>query len=139
MAESLNYRPSHSAVYYTPSRRVDLWRTILSVLVAMLLGIAGAVAYAKLQPDMQSLYLRGGAVFAAAFATGILGACAVYFGKVRIPTLAAFIGSIISLLVLYVMWAIWIHDVMWRINLRGAYLTYLTHPTFVVRLMREFN
>jgi hypothetical protein len=64
---------------------------------------------------------------------------AVYFGKVRLPIVAAFIGSALSLLVLYVMWAVWVHDVLGRLRVQGSYWTFIRHPVVVYRLMQELN
>src|SRR3954451_7143694 len=104
MADALNYQPSHSAVYYTEPKRVDIFRTICAALVAALVAIAGAAAYGHFEPNLDNVFVRGGAVCAAAIATGILGMLVVKVGRVRVPHIATLVGACLGLLVLYVMW-----------------------------------
>ena len=46
MSDLLNYKPSRSAVYYTPPERLDVRRTVWAFVLAAALASAGAVAYA---------------------------------------------------------------------------------------------
>lgn len=135
MAESLNYQPSHSAVYYTPPGRIDVMRTVAAALGAVIIAIVGAFAYAKIQPDLDSLIFRGVAVGAAAFATGALGMMVVHFGAIRIPVLAAFIGTILAMIVLYTMWVVWAHDVLVQMKFGVTYWAVIRHPIALYRFI----
>src|SRR5437867_618929 len=128
MADLLSYRPSNSAVYYQPPKRLDIGRTLLGFVIAAALTAAGAFLYAYLLPQLKYITLRAGAAVSAAVAVGVISVMAVRFGKVRIPMVATFIGAILALLALYVMWLTWVHDVL---NFAGARVTYtvlFTHP-----------
>jgi len=51
MAKSLNYQPSHSALYYTAPGRIDIERTILAVLGAIILLALGVAVLVALNPN----------------------------------------------------------------------------------------
>src|SRR5689334_10188753 len=69
----LSYSPRNSAVYYTPPEKIQPARAAIGFLGAAVVGIAGAILYAKLQPNLSNLFVRGGAVIAGALVTGVLG------------------------------------------------------------------
>src|SRR4051812_14153564 len=139
MFEPLNYRPSNSAVYYTAPARIDLLRTIAGTALATVFAIGGAVLYAKRLPDVSNLILRGGAVCAASISVGVIGFIAVQIGRIRIPAVAALLGVMLGLMVLYVMWLVWMHDVIWRIGLQIPYWKLVRHPIPFLRLIRSIN
>lgn len=139
MADSLNYQASHSAVYYTPPKRIDLPRTIAGTGIAAVLTIVGSIAYAKLQPNLSSIMVRGGAVFVAAFAVGVLGMIAVHVGKVRILAVAATIGAMLGLLALGVMWVVWVHDVLAHFGVQVEYWRFARRPIAFLQLIRYLN
>ena len=139
MADALNYQPSNSAVYYTPPRRIYLWRTIIAFAGAAGAAMLGAFFYARIQPELNNFYLRVGAVVAAAIAVGALGYAPVHFGKVRLPVVAAFLGAALAMLTLYVMWVTWVHDALNNWGLRVGYWPLVTHPVSLFRLIRFIN
>ena len=98
----LNYRPSTSAVYYTPPTRFDFRRTAFGLLIAATLAALGAIGYAEIQPNLQSPYLRVGGVAVASGATALLALIPTRYGRVRIRMLAAFLGATLGLFTLYV-------------------------------------
>jgi hypothetical protein len=132
----LNYQPSHSAVYYTPPRRLNVGRTLLSFAIAMFLAVIGAFAYAKIQPALHHLLLRIGQVIAGAIIAGVISMIPADFGKVRSPVLAAFMGAVLAMIVLYVMWITWIHDVLHRAGAPVEYWKLIAHPPALFRLIR---
>src|SRR5258708_38317796 len=93
----LNYRPSNSAIYYTPAQRIHLRRSVVGVALAILATTAGAFIYAKIQPTLMSTYTRAGLVVVAAVTVGLIGRRAVRYGKIRLPLVAAMIGGALSL------------------------------------------
>src|SRR5262245_16826756 len=139
MTEPRHYRPSNSAVCYTPPKRIDVGRLIVGSLIGAAGAIAGAIAYAKLQPEMSSPYLRVGAVPAASVATGTLAMFVVRFGRVRSPVMAALIGASLGLLALYVMWIFWVADVMQRSLVIVPWRVLVENPRFFFSLIRSIN
>src|SRR5438132_691581 len=124
----LNYRPSTSAVYYTPPTRFDFRRTAFGLLIAATLAALGAIGYAEIQPNLQSPYLRVGGVAVASGATALLALIPTRYGRVRIRMLAAFLGATLGLFTLYVMWLVWVHDVLLKWGVPVSYWRMLLHP-----------
>jgi hypothetical protein len=139
MTEPLQYRPSSSAVYYTPPKRRNAAKTLAGVAVGGLFVVAGAIVYAKLQPEMSSPYLRIGAVFAASVATGILAMLVVNGTNVRSQAIAALIGALFGLLALYVMWVVWICDAGRAVGVVIRWQLLVKRPRVLWFLIRQFN
>lgn len=138
MTNPLNYQPSNSAVYYTPPSRINLGRTLIGCLIAVMAIVIGSVLYAKLQPLMNSIYVRIAQVVVGAVAVGTLAMIPVRYGKIRIPLVAAFIGAGLALLAVYVMWVTWVHDVIGR-GLPLGYGALIEHPIVLLRLIHFIN
>ena len=139
MLEPLNYRPSHNATYYTPPRELDTKRVVLAWVVTALIASLGGYIYAAIQPDLDNLYLRGGASVAAAFVVGVLAIGTVRFGKVRSPIVATTLGILLALLTLYVIWLKWVHDIFHNSRLVVPYLKLIAHPLAELRIIQAFN
>jgi hypothetical protein len=139
MPESLQYQPSNSAVYYTPPQRVDVARALVGTVGAVALAIIGAILYAKFLPDVTYIVLRCGAFAGAALGAGILGMCAVHFGRVRVPVIAASIGALVGLVALYVMWVVWVHNVIARFGAVIPYWRFAVHPVALFHLVRSID
>lgn len=138
MTNPLNYQPSNSAVYYTPPSRINIGRTLVGCLIAAVAIVIGSVAYAKLQPLMNTIYVRVAQAVVGAVAVGALAVIPVWFGKVRIPIVAAFIGAGLALLAVYVMWVTWVHDEIGH-GIPLGYGTLIEHPIVLFRLIHFIN
>jgi hypothetical protein len=138
MSNPLNYQPSNSAVYYTPPSRINVPRTLIGCLIAAAAIVIGAVIYAKLQPLMNTIYVRVAQAVVGAVAVGTLAIIPVRFGKIRIPLVAAFIGAGLALLAAYVMWVTWVHDVIGH-GIPLSYGTLIAHPIVLLRLIHLIN
>lgn len=139
MSMQLNYRASNSAMYYTPERRIYLIRATLAFVVAALGAIAGGFVYARLQPNLTSPYLRVGEVAAGAVAVGLLGMIPVHYGKVRLPVVAAFMGTAIALIAVYAMWVTWVHHAFRFGAGPLGYWALARRPIVVFRLVQFIN
>jgi hypothetical protein len=139
MSVPLNYRASHSAVYYTPERRIHIGRAVAGFVAAAVGAIVGGFIYAELQPNLTNLYLRIGELVVGAVAVGLLGMGPVRFGKVRLPVLAAFMGAAIALLAIYAMWVTWVHHVFAKTGLPVGYVPLVRRPLTLFRLIRFIN
>ena len=135
----LNYRPSNSAVYYTPPKKIHLGRTLIGFLGTAVAVALGSFLYAKVQPHLLDLHVRVGAVVVAALAVGGLCVIPIRYGRVRIPLVAAFIGAVLALLSLYVMWLVWLHGVLLEWDAPIGYVDLITQPTGFMRLIRFIN
>lgn len=135
-ASLLNYRPSPSAVYYRPPKRLEFRRTLFSLVTAAVAVVVGAALYAKILPQLSHLAFRGGAVVAAAIAIGVAATAVVRYGKVCSPIVAASIGTSLSLLALYAMWVTWLHDVVAGAGGTVGYLALVRHPVPLWLLLR---
>ena len=139
MPAPLQYQPSTSAIHYTPPARIDIRRTILYFLLAALLGCTGAIIYAKILPNLSNPLLRGSAPIAAAGAMALIALIPVRSGRVRIPVAAAFLGALLALITLYVMWLVWVHDILNRWSWPVTFTDLLLHPMSFFRLIRIIN
>jgi hypothetical protein len=135
-ASPLNYRPSHSAVYYTPPRRIDIARTVVGFIAGTMAAMAGAFIYAKLQRQLHSPILRIGEMVGGALAVGIIASSVVAYGRVRLPLVAVSIGAVLGMIALYAMWVTWVHDVFNRPRLSIAYWSLISHPMYSIRIVR---
>jgi hypothetical protein len=135
----LNYRPSASAVHYKPPKRVVPWRTLIGCALAALAIIIGSIAYVKLVPHVENIYLRLGATGTAALITGAICMAAVRFGRVYIQLLAASIGTALGLLALYVMWLVFVHDFFVASGFKVRWLGLVAHPSTFIELTRLIN
>ena len=132
----LNYQPSHSAVYYTPPRRIDIFRTVIGFIIGVLAAVAGAFLYAKLQRQLHTSIPRIGEVIAGALAIGGIASGVVAYGRVRLPLIAVSIGTVLALIAIYAMWVTWVHDVFHRPRLSPTYWLLIAHPLYLLRLIR---
>jgi len=140
MPDPLNYRPSDSAVYYVAPSGIHVRRTIVGFVIAAVLAIIGGCVYGRIQPRLNILYVRGGAVLVAAGAVALLGLIPVRYGRVRIPVVAAFCGAFLALLALYAMWLVWVHDALITFGFAPSYLLLIIHPITswnVIRLIKK--
>lgn len=139
MAETLGYQASHSAAYYTPAKKLSVWRTIVALIGSVSLAIIGAVIYAKFERKAMDLPVRGGSSVAAAVAVAFLGLLPKNFGKIRSPFIAAMCGGIVASVALYTMWIVWIHDVLHLWNLPVKYLGLILHPSGLQYVILHVN
>jgi hypothetical protein len=140
MAGSLNYESEFATpTYYLPPRRAEPMRTLLWTALSALLVVVGAICYGQLQPDLDDLYLRGGALAVAAGAVGLLGMMAVRGGRVRSRGLAASIGLILSLLVLYVMWVAWVQCILTAWGMQVSWWQLAVRPVPFFRVIQYIN
>jgi hypothetical protein len=135
MSDLLQYRPSESAIYYKPPRRVDWGRLSWGFAIALVLTIGGSIAYGRVLPKIDDAFGRIGAVIAAALAVGVLGVIAVRVGRVRIPVLAASLGAVISIVALYVMWFTWTASILARAHWRHSPAAVLLNPVMFSRII----
>jgi hypothetical protein len=139
MSDSLNYQPSNSAVYYTPPKRIDILRTVLGFVGAAVAAAVGGFIYGQIQPGLHSFYVRVGAVVVAAGVTGLLGLLPIRFGKIRIPLVAAFIGTVIAMIALYAMWLSWVDHVLTAVGAFNSYRVLILHPVTLLRIVKIIN
>ena len=134
----LNYRPSRSAAYYTPPRRIDSRRAAVSFIVGALAAAVGGVAYALIQRQLEHVLLRIGEAIAGALAIGAIASATVAYARVRVPLLASGIGALLALIALYAMWIAWVHA-CFPAGLGLTYPWLVRHPISVSRLIRLLN
>jgi hypothetical protein len=139
MPDLLNYQPSSSAVYYTPPKRIDVTRTVVGFTAAAVLAAIGAFIYAHIQPELNSLYLRVGAVAVAGGAVAGLAVVPVRYGRVRIPFVAALLGALLALLTLYVMWLKWLSDFLTEAGYTDSLRTLVMHPVGMFDVIRALS
>jgi hypothetical protein len=137
--DPLNYRPAQSAVYYTGHKSFESGRLSVSVIAIALAITIASIIYAKIQPELYSLYLRSGACVCAGIALGILTLVPVRVGRVRQPAVASIIGTVLGLLALYVIWIVWVHDAIHTSGFPITYHMLLTHPVIDLHLIKDIN
>jgi hypothetical protein len=135
MTAPLEYRPSHSAVHYTPPGSFEPGRTIVGFVIAAIAVAIASIIYAKIQPHLDTLYLRAGACVCAGIALGVLALIPVRIGHIRTPAPATVCGTLLGLIALYFMWLTLLHDVFRPLSYRALVM----HPMLDVRLIQFVN
>jgi hypothetical protein len=135
----LNYRPAHSAVYYTGHKSFEPGRLSISVVSAALAIFFSSIIYAKIQPELDNVYLRGAACVCAGVILGILSLMPVRVGRVRQPAVASIIGTILGLLAIYVIWIVWVHDAVRNAGFPITYHLLFVHPVIDLRLIKDID
>jgi hypothetical protein len=136
MAELLNYRASHSAVYYKPVKLILPGRFVAGLSAACVLTIIVAMAYAVVLPELQSFLLRIGASLTFSVMVGVIGGMAVRYGKLRIPVAAGFVGLLLSLLAFYSSWLFWVHHIVSQLRFQLSLQFLILNPISFFRLVR---
>lgn len=139
MSNPLNYRASTSAMYYSPERRIQVGRTAIGFVGAAALAGVGGYIYARLQPQIENVYLRIGQLIAGAIAVGLIGILPVRYGRVRLPVVVAFMGAALAFIAVYVMWLTWVHEVMNKAGVLIPYGALLRRPMVLLRLIQYLN
>ena len=140
MPDLLSYRPSDSAVYYRPPRRVDAGRTVVAFVAAVAgAAVAGGI-YAVALPRVEQFVLRLGVVTVAVGVVAGLAAVPTRAGRVGVPVVAAALGAGVAAAAVYAMWAVW----TWRVAVTqfGAAVTLsrvATHPVGLFQVAVEIG
>ena len=136
---TLNYRPTHSAVYYTPPQRIYVGRTLVAFALSALAVIVVGYVYARIQPELHNLYLRLGETVAGAIVVGVVAMQPTAYGKVRLPVVAACMGAGLATIAVYAMWLTWVHGILRNAGGAVEYGELVTHPIRLYRVVRFIN
>jgi hypothetical protein len=139
MADPLNYQPSHSAAYYVPPSRFDLKLLLPAVVGAAIVIAVVAIAYGKIEPNIEALHFRLVAAVACAVSVGVLAMAPIRLAKVRRPAMAASIGALLSLVALWVMWIVWVHEILRFRGFAADYLDLVRRPRALWRVILILN
>src|SRR3982751_6252488 len=114
MTDPLAYRAPLGAEYYRAPSAFHPARMILGLLAGLIAAVAGGVAYAKIEPGVESLKLRVGSAVVAAAAVGLIAMAASAYGKVRSPVVASVVGAAVAAVAVYAMWVVFARDELLR-------------------------